>query len=1339
MKRSSLQPLKLVVVGGLFVLLSAMTFASGRGRAEDHPIHATVHGSPAAETIKARSLQGGLFNQTKEQSSAKSAGCLTCHTDTEDMHSGILHLGCTDCHGGKAEIRKPEGADKGSPDYDAAKNKAHVPPRYPENWKSSANPVRSSTRILKESPEFVRFINPGDLRVAELTCGNTDCHPREVKDVRKSMMAVGGLLWGTALYNNGGFLFKNTQWGESYSADGTPMRVQTVPTPTAEETKLKGVLPFVDPLARWEITQPGNILRVFERGGEQKGLPSDIGSPNVLERPGLPDDKLSDRGFGTKLRTDPVWIGLQKTRLLDPMLWFLGTNDHPGDYRSSGCTGCHVVYANDRDPLHSGPYARFGNMGTTATADPTIPRDEPGHPIVHRFTRAVPSSSCMVCHMHPGTNMVTTYFGYTWWDNETDGEEMYRGARHDLSPEEIEQIKESNPEGSAIRGRWGQDPRFLADVWKDVNPKLKHTQFADFHGHGWIFRAVYKQDRKGNLLDDGGAVVSHVTNDLLRRATEPHTDEEWKNGRPGVPVQLSDIHMEKGMHCVDCHFKQDNHGTGKLMGEPRAAIEIGCTDCHGTIEQRADPTVKGSMTSGPAGPNSMVRYQDTPFGKDRFYKRNGKLFQRSALDPGKEWEVVQVLDTITPGGDHYNEQSRLAKTIQTDGQTWGVVPKDQSALAHPDKDMTCFACHTSWTTSCFGCHLPMVANQQRAMLHNEGEQELRNWTSYNFQTLRDDVYMLGRDGTVTGHRVAPIRSSCAVLVSSQNANRDWLYEQQQTLSTEGLSGQAFSSYVPHTVRGKETRQCTDCHLSKQNDNNAWMAAVLLQGTNFVNFIGRFVYVATGKEGLEAVAVTEQSEPQAVIGSDLHRLAYPEEYAKHEARGSELELAREHHGNPRVLGLQMRGEYLYAACGEGGLRIYDIANVGNKNFSEKISTAPVSPLGQKFFVRTRYATAVASPSTLALDPTRNRRPENEEPSIHLMYAFLYVTDKYEGLIVAGNPLDDKKNKPGVATLLDGDSTNNFIQRAVTFNPEGKLNGASNIIIAGTYAYITCDRGLTIVSIDDPLHPRIVAEIGSPAIKSPRAVAVQFRYAFVTDEEGLKVVDVTIPEQARIVDGALVRLNDARGVYVARTYAYVANGRDGIAIIDVERPEHPTLDQNFNANEKIADAHDIKLGMTNNSLFAYVADGSHGLKVIQLLSPETTPGIYGFSPRPAPKLIATYHTHGEALAISKGLDRDRAVDESGNQLSVFGRRGARPFNLEEMRRMFLRDGKVWTVTNTPPGPPAGVGRMSSSSPGSTRAALFFILSFLFFPLVFVLRLRTRGSASFLVPRKASQKRV
>ena len=138
------------------------------------------------------------------------------------------------------------------------------------------------------------------------------------------------------------------------------------------------------------------------------------------------------------------------------------------------------------------------------------------------------------------------------------------------------------------------------------------------------------------------------------------------------------------------------------------------------------------------------------------------------------WEVVQVVDTITPGNPHYNEKSRLAKTILKDGTTWGSVPGDESTLAHANERMTCYACHTSWTTSCFGCHLPMIANRKLPMLHNEGL-TTRNYTAYNFEVLRDDIYMLGIDGTVTKHRIAPTRSTCAVVVSSQNANRDWLY------------------------------------------------------------------------------------------------------------------------------------------------------------------------------------------------------------------------------------------------------------------------------------------------------------------------------------------------------------------------------------------------------------------------------------------------------------------------------------------------------------------------------------------------------------------------------------
>ena len=103
--------------------------------------------------------------------------------------------------------------------------------------------------------------------------------------------------------------------------------------------------------------------------------------------------------------------------------------------------------------------------------------------------------------------------------------------------------------------------------------------------------------------------------------------------------------------------------------------------------------------------------------------------------------------------------------------------------------------------------------------------------------------------------------------------------------------------------------------------------------------------------------------------------------------------------------------------------------------------------------------------------------------------------------------------------------------------------------------------------------------------------------------------------------------------------------------------------------MTDVEDVIVGTTNASLFAYVADGRNGLKVVQLTSPDSQRNFYGFSPAPKPELIAWTKTPSPAIALSKGLDRDRAVDETGGQIAVFGRLGSRPFNRSEMEKLFL----------------------------------------------------------------------
>jgi hypothetical protein len=486
-------------------------------------------------------------------------------------------------------------------------------------------------------------------------------------------------------------------------------------------------------------------------------------------------------------------------------------------------------------------------------------------------------------------------------------------------------------------------------------------------------------------------------------------------------------------------------------------------------------------------------------------------------------------------------------------------------------------------------------------------------------------------------------------------------------------------------------------LSEKDDNNAIMAQLLLLGTNYVNFVGMHAW--TGLEGgLTAVRVTEYEEPQAVLGSYLHRYAYPDYWRMHvEDNGRELknwvrgkafdadlsgetkafeEFVNVHEGtSDRVGCLQLRGEYLFVAEGKGGFRAYDVASIANKGISERIITAPFSPLGHDTHVKTQNATCMALATNQPIAPTRSTpemRAMNQEQAFLPIYNYAVVTDAAEGLILVN-----------VNTLADGEFRNNYFERFTyadgsdAWNPGGVLTGARHITLAGEVAYITADRGLVVVDLADPANPKVAAV---RELADARASAVQFRYLWVTDADGVKLFDVTDLRNPVARPQGSVALADARRLYIARTYAYVAAKRDGLVILDVENPLAPRIDQRVTLGGMLNDAEDVIVGSTNASLFAYVADGVNGLKVLQLTSPDSQKNFYGFSPAPVPELIAFASTPTPAIALSKGLDRDRAVDETGGQMAIFGRLGSRPFTRTEMERLFMtRSGVPWKVTD------------------------------------------------------------
>lgn len=1139
------------------------------------------------------------YESTRPSLGRQSDSCMLCHAGIESMHTdgdGEIGITCVDCHGGDGSA--------------SDKQRAHIQPRQPDIFATSANPVRSYAALNDESYDFVRFMNPGDFRVASDACGA--CHDQIVNRMLSSIMGTGALVAQAAFYNNGVLAAKRPVYGEAYLPDGTPavirstLRDQTEGLLDMENRGPTSLVRTMEPLPRFEIIPELNPFRVLERGNNAAGT----------------------RALGTDFKVAGAGLAVQKTRLNDPTLWFLGTNQTAGDYRNSGCAACHVVYANDRDTLASGPevtefYRGGGVPGRSGTADRSIPKGEPGHPIAHRFTRRIPVSQCLTCHHHQGNGALVTYTGTTWWDQESDADKILGADVH----------RDYEVSEEARRGL------------SERNATFDQVQFSDQHGHSWNFRNVYSRDRRGRLLDAEGAVIP--------------PDDPAKFDKA---VHLKDIHFEGGMHCIDCHTEQDVHGDGRIWGATPDPIEITCVDCHGTASARA--TLVTSGINGGHELASRLSGPRTAFGTRTFEIDGPRVIQRSKLYEDLEWLIPQLADIVDPDGPSYNERATKAHTMQRDG-SWGDLSADPSSLAHAPQRIECFTCHTSWNTGCYGCHLPADLNTKLDAKHYEG-QTSRGDVAYNPQVLRSDNFLMGINASSKGNKFSPIRSASSVLVTVTARNRQVVVHQQPTISAPGYSGFAFAPNIPHTVRTRETMQCTDCHLSDDQDNNAWMASVLGQGTNTLNFVGEYAYVALGGSGVQAVKVTEGDEPQPVIGSYLHSILYPDSHREMVNGGRQLKTAYGV-GTTNAAGIAARGEYVFVADGSAGLRIIDRANVANKNEAQRLVDSQNSGFGERTRVDTRDATAVALPSNVPMNLDRTSPPENLEQPIAELFRYAYVTDRQEGLIVVD-----------VNTLHDGDPSNNFLERSVTYNAEGRLTGAVNITIAGNYALVLSETtGFHVVDISNPRSPQWRGGLAAPDIRAPKAVAVQLRYAFVADADGVKVVDITDPTQPALV--ATIELSDARDVLPVRTYLYVPAGDEGLVIIDIEEPEDPLVVERFTANGAINDATAVTTGSVNASLYAFVADGVNGLRIVRLIGPPDTPGHLGFSPTPVPSLIATYRTAGPAVAIADGPSRDRVVDESGNQIGVMGRLGSRPLGAEDRARLLRYNGRLFFVEN------------------------------------------------------------
>ena len=361
--------------------------------------------------------------------------------------------------------------------------------------------------------------------------------------------------------------------------------------------------------------------------------------------------------------------------------------------------------------------------------------------------------------------------------------------------------------------------------------------------------------------------------------------------------------------------------------------------------------------------------------------------------------------------------------------------------------MECYTCHTSWTNSCAGCHLPIEANWKTERHHYEGG-ETRNFATYNPQVARDDMFLLGRRGPSEGSKIAPVRSSSALVLSSTNSNRERIYVQQPPIAASGFSSQAFNPHYPHTERKTETKTCSDCHLSggRRQQRHHGAAAGARDELRQLRRLQRVGRRSGGDQrgaghGMGRAAGGHRQLSASLRVSGLVRGARSEWPTNLKTRTATARATR--------TACSCAANTCMSRKAASGARVYDVASIGNKGVSRAIITAPFSPLGQDTHIALegRDLHRAADESADQSAAQRRRVDARDEPgaAVPSDLQLRVITDAKEGLILTD-----------VTTLADGEPRNNHLQRALTWNPTAACStGARHVTLGGYYAYVIAD--------------------------------------------------------------------------------------------------------------------------------------------------------------------------------------------------------------------------------------------------------------------------------------------
>ncbi len=596
------------------------------------------------------------------------SSCETCHQPLDDkgVAGGLeeIHpwgdeattelLTCDFCHGGSpflcdGELGEPD-EEGGIPTCDGEwifdKAQAHVAPGEddPDYLRNL-----SAGELDEVDPAYLRFINPGDLRVVAGTCGA--CHYDAMGAARDSTMA----------HTSGELTVARYRSGAQRSPTGFFGAIDLVDEAFEEVEDNLCASPALEQFTPVEL---------------------DTGEDNTDEETMLTVANVQDQYLAKSCL---------RCHLND-----FGENVFQGDFRSSGCTACHMNYAND---------------GLSQSADPRVNKQSVPHPITHELTRSPTVDQCVHCH--------------------------YRGGRIGIG---FQGYRESAGPG--------------------LNPDNPDSLGEALHGHDAAFYLV-----------------------------DEDTTNDWDETPP-------DAHFEAGMHCVDCHTTTDVHGDGHIYADTMCAVYAECTDCHGTIDERA----------------TLAKIEAQTGERLNITEKGGELWLTGRVT-GAELYIPQIVDSVDPDHERYSPLAAeaMGKKTRADGTTFSHL-----------EEVECYTCHAAWYPSCYGCHV-RVDFTRESRYHATGELVAGQPTgSRRWVVLNDLVLMRNVDGLMAPSMPAE-RFFMTALVPDEEAEevdgetpkktlfadkpRTFTFKDGRTIP--GFGQRAFN---PHTTRKlSQFTACDRCH------------------------------------------------------------------------------------------------------------------------------------------------------------------------------------------------------------------------------------------------------------------------------------------------------------------------------------------------------------------------------------------------------------------------------------------------------------------------------------------------------------------------------------------------